>query len=102
MCIDIDGHYSGGSSFVYVNGFCYYRNCLYTHRYKFSSKKKKKGKESQYIVSRPELGSDPPFGSDWEPGCDSAWVWSSIISVDEWVMSTYFGRRPINDSRFKI
>ena len=41
MCIDFDGHHSGGSSFVYVNDFCYYRNCLYTHRYKFSSKKKK-------------------------------------------------------------
>ena len=72
MCIDFDGHHSGGSSFVYVNDFCYYRNCLYTHRYKFSSKKKKKktGKESQYIVSHPELGSDPAFGSDRESGCD--------------------------------
>ena len=28
------------------------------------------GKEFQYIVSRPELGSDPPFGSDRESGCD--------------------------------
>ena len=52
MCIDIDGHHSGGSSFVYVNDFCYYINCLYTHRYKFSSEKKKKGKESWFIVSR--------------------------------------------------
>ena len=40
MCIDFDGHHSGGSSFVYVNDFCYYINCLYTHRYKFSSEKK--------------------------------------------------------------
>ena len=40
MCIDFDGHHSGGSSFVYVNYFCYYRNCLYLHRYKFSSEKK--------------------------------------------------------------
>ena len=55
MCIDFDGHYSGGSSFVYVNDFCYYINCLYTHRYKFSPEKKK-GKESQYTVSRPKLG----------------------------------------------
>ena len=70
MCIDFDGHHSGGSSFVYVNDFCYYRNCLYTHRYKFSSEKKKTGKESQYIVSRPEPVSDPPFGSDRESGCD--------------------------------
>ena len=37
MCIDFDGHHSGGSSFVYVNDFCYYINCLYTHRYKFNS-----------------------------------------------------------------
>ena len=35
-----------------------------------ASGKKKTGKESQYRVSRPELGSDPPFGSDWESGCD--------------------------------
>ena len=27
--------------FVYVNDFCCDRNCLYTHRYKFSSEKKK-------------------------------------------------------------
>ena len=39
MCIDFDGHHSDGSSFVYVNDFCYYRNCLYTHRYKFNSEK---------------------------------------------------------------
>ena len=30
----------------------------------------KAGKESQYIVSRPEPGSDPPSGSDRELGCD--------------------------------
>ena len=30
MCIDCDKHHSGGSSFVYVNDFCYYKNCLYT------------------------------------------------------------------------
>ena len=70
MCIDFDGHHFGGSSFVYVNDFCYYRNCLYAHSYKFSFEKKKTGEESQYIVSRPELGSDPPFESDRESGCD--------------------------------
>ena len=52
MCIDFDGHHSGGSSFVYVY-------------------EKKTGKESQYIVSRPELGSDPPIGSNRESGCDT-------------------------------
>ena len=30
MCIDCDGHHSGGISFVYINDFCYYINCLYT------------------------------------------------------------------------
>ena len=49
MCIDFDGHHSGGSSFVYVNDFCYYRNCLYTHRYKFSSTRKKKQVKSPSI-----------------------------------------------------
>ena len=73
MCIDFDRHHSSGSSFVYVIYFCYYRNYLYTNRYKFSSEKKKIGKESQYIVSRPELGLNPPFGSDWESGCDTAY-----------------------------
>ena len=71
MCIDFDGHHSDGNSFVYVNDFCYYINCLYTHRYKFSFEKKKKtGKESQFIVPHPELGSDPPIGSDQESGRD--------------------------------
>ena len=31
----------------------------------------KAGKESQYMVSRPELGSDMPIGSDRESGCDT-------------------------------
>ena len=44
MCIDFDGHH-----LVYVNGFCYYRNCLYTHRFKFSSEKKKKKVKSLSI-----------------------------------------------------
>ena len=39
MCIDFEGHHSGGSSFVNVNDFFYYRNYLYNHRYKFSSEK---------------------------------------------------------------
>ena len=41
MCIDCDGHRSGGSSFVYVQMifFCYYKNCLYTNRYRYSSEK---------------------------------------------------------------
>ena len=42
----------------------------HTHRYEFDFRKKKSGKESQYMVSHPELGSDPLIGSDWESGCD--------------------------------
>ena len=72
MCIGTDRYHFDGSSFVYVNDFCHYGNCLYTNRYKFSSeKKKKKGQEFQYIVSHPELGSDPPIGSDRESGLDN-------------------------------
>ena len=53
MCIDFDGHHSGGSSFINENDFCYYRNCLYNHRYKFSYEKEQVN-ESQYIVSHPD------------------------------------------------
>ena len=35
-----------------------------------SALKKKSGKESQYMFSHPETGSDPPIGSDRESGCD--------------------------------
>ena len=41
-----------------------------THRYKFGFEKKNSGKESQYMVSHPELGSDPPIRSERESGCD--------------------------------
>ena len=30
----------------------------------------KAGRESQYLISRPELDSDPPIGSDRDSGCD--------------------------------
>ena len=50
--------------------FGYYKNCLYTRRYKFSSEKKKQVKSLRYMVSHPETGSDPPIGSDWELGRD--------------------------------
>ena len=43
MCIDFEGHHSGGSSFDYVI------RCGHTHRCQlaFKKKKKKSGKESQ-------------------------------------------------------
>ena len=50
--------------------FGYYKNDLYTHRYKLSYEKKKKSKESHYMVSHPETGSDSPIGSDRESGRD--------------------------------
>ena len=50
----------------------YYKNYLYTHRDKLNSEKKiKKNKESQYMVSHPETGSDSPIGSDRDRGRDS-------------------------------
>ena len=35
-----------------------------------SALKKKSGKESQYMFSHLETGSDPSIGSDRESGCD--------------------------------
>ena len=70
MCIDFDGHHSGGSSFVYVNHFCYYKNCCVPTCTSSALRKKKTGKESKYIVSCPRTGSDQPFGSDRESRCD--------------------------------
>ena len=69
MCIDIDGHHSGGSSFVYVYDILI-----------LLLKKKKKGKESQYMVLHPELGSDPPIGLDRESGCDMGCYISDIYA----------------------
>ena len=36
-----------------------------------SALKKKSGKESQYMVSHPELDSNPPIGSDRDLGRDT-------------------------------
>ena len=44
--------------------------CIPTGTSSALMKNKKIGKESQYIVSRPKLGSDLPFGLDRESGCD--------------------------------
>ena len=53
----------------------------HTHRYKFDFLKKKSGKESQYLFSHPETGSDPPIGSDRESGCDNGYLNSEMYSV---------------------
>ena len=71
MCIDLEGHHSGGSSIVNAKDFCYYRNyvCIITGT---SSALRKNRSESpnNSTVSHPGLGSDPPIGSDWGLGCD--------------------------------
>ena len=46
----------------------YYKNYLYTKD--ISLALKKKNKESQYMVSHPENGSDSPIGSDRDRGRD--------------------------------
>ena len=80
MYTDFDVHHSGGSSFdMYMMfGFCY-KMWGHTHRYKFGLKKKK----SQYMVSHPELGSDPPIGSDWDSGCDTVNLRNICVSYHE-------------------
>ena len=72
MCINFNGYHSGGSSFLIVNvNDCWLLQKLFVyHRYKFSFLKKKKNKESQYMVSHPETGSDSPIGSDRDRGRD--------------------------------
>ena len=66
MCIDFDGHHSGGISFVYVNDFCYYR-IVCIHTCTSSALRKKKQVKSPSLWSRAlETSSDPPIGSDRE------------------------------------
>ena len=52
MCIDFDGHHSSGNSFVYVNDFCYYKNCLYTTSTSIALKKRKKKVKSPSLWFR--------------------------------------------------
>ena len=47
----------------------YFKNCLYTTD--IISAENKKYKESQYMVSQPETGSDSPIGSDRDRGRDT-------------------------------
>ena len=73
MCIEFDGHHSGGSSFELYIIFLIILSVGHTHRYQLGyvlkKKKKKSGKESQYLVSRPgnRFGSanrvGPGFGA---------------------------------------
>ena len=67
MCIDFDGHHSGGSSFDSVIRCGPYPQVPVW----LLINKKKSGKKSQYMFSHPETSSDPSIGSDRESGCDS-------------------------------
>ena len=72
MCINFNGYHSGGSIFVNVNDCWLLQKLFVYHRYKFSLEKikNKKNKESQYMVSHPENGSDSPIESDRDRGRD--------------------------------
>ena len=70
MCVNFNIYHSGGSSFVNVNECWLLQKLFVYHRYNFSSEKKNKYKESQYMVSHPEIGSDSPIGSDRDRGRD--------------------------------
>ena len=77
MFINFNGSHSGGSSFLNINDCWLLQKLFVYHRYKVSSEKKKKknNKESQYMVSHPETGSDSPIGSDRDRGRDMHSVW---------------------------
>ena len=72
MCINFNGYHSGGSSFLNVNDCWLLQKLFVYHKYKVSSekKRKKKNKESQYMVSHPETGLDSPIGSNQDRGRD--------------------------------
>ena len=59
----------------------YYKKLFVYHIYKFSLEKEKKNKESQYMVSHPENGSDSPIGSDRDRGRDRGRLYVKIIIV---------------------
>ena len=71
MCINFNGYHSGGSIFVNVNDCWLLQKLFVYHRFKFSLEKKKINKESHYMVSHPENGSDSPIGSDRDRGRDN-------------------------------
>ena len=69
MYINFNIYHSGGSSFVNINDCWLLQKLFIYYRYRFSSEKK--NKESHYMVSHPETGSDSPIGSDRDRGRDN-------------------------------
>ena len=66
MCIDFDGHHSGGSSFDSVIRGGPYPQVLVG----FKKKKKNQVRSPSHESRVPETGSDPPIGSDRDSGRD--------------------------------
>ena len=64
MCIDFDGHHSGGSSFDSII------SVGHTHRCQMAFKKKNQVRSPSLESRVPETGSDPPIGSGRESGHD--------------------------------
>ena len=64
MCIDVDGHHSGGNSIVNENDFVHMNEKTGTG----VSSDKEQINESKQIVLRPGLRSDPPLGLDRDQG----------------------------------
>ena len=74
MCIEFDGHHSGGSSFDLYIIFLIILSVGHTHRYQFCLKKKKKKIQVKSPSSEsrvPEIGSDTPIGSGRDSGRDN-------------------------------
>ena len=88
MCININGYHSGGSIFVNVNDCWLLQKLFVYHGYKFSLKKKKKNKESQYMVSHPENGSDSPIGSNRDRGRDIKFLRNDFMKEGNNVMTS--------------
>ena len=73
MCLDFDGHHSGGSFFdlYIIFGLCFKMWAIPIGA-RWLLKKKKYQVRSPSPESRvPETGSDPPIGSGREPGRDT-------------------------------
>ena len=64
MCIDFEGHHSGGSSFDSVI------RCGPYPQVPVWFKKKNQVKSPSHESRVPEIGSDPPIGSDRDSGRD--------------------------------
>ena len=71
MCLDFDGHHSGGSSLICISYLDYVLKCGPYPQVSVLFKKKKNQVKSPSPESRvPETGSDPPIGSGRDSGRD--------------------------------